>query len=169
MFHYCVLRLSQTLSVYIRHLRLHEVVVSVVWICGVIPFLFFFLDLCLRRSLEKRPRICMLDSHSVLSNILSPSIVQAVRISFAIWFCSCFLSRLILNFRVNTDVFRKMNTCTPPYEEPVPWKAVKHLSLFSHSSVVETLQGKSRRWFTKFFKYDPPSIDQRTLFDFVSM
>ena len=31
--------------------------------------------------------------------------------------------------------------------------------------MVETLQGKSRRWFTKFFKYDRPSIDKRTLFN----
>lgn len=71
------------------------------------------LDLCLTRSLEKRPRICMLDSHSVLLNILSPSMVQAVRISFATWFWSCFLFRPMLNFRVKPDVFRKMDTCTP--------------------------------------------------------
>ena len=77
-----------------------------------------FLDLYWRRSLEKRPRICMLDSHSVLSNILSPSIVQAVCISFATWFGSCFLSRPILNFRVKPDVFRKMDTCTPLMKSP---------------------------------------------------
>ena len=39
---------------------------------------------------------------------------------------------------------------------------------------VETLQGKSRylkvvEWFSKFFKYDQPSIDQRALFDFVAV
>ena len=77
-----------------------------------------FLDLCLRRSLEKRPRICMLDSLSVLSNILSSSIVQAVRISFATWFGSCFLSHPILNFRAKPDVFRKMDTCTPLMKSP---------------------------------------------------
>ena len=53
------------------------------------------LDLCLRRNLEKRPRIFMLDSHSVLWKILSPCIVQAVHISFATCSGSCFLSRPI--------------------------------------------------------------------------
>ena len=39
---------------------------------------------------------------------------------------------------------------------------------------VETSQGKSRylkvvEWFSKLFKYDQPSIDQRALFDFVAV
>ena len=46
-------------------------------------------------NLEKKPSICMLDNYSVLSNILSPSIVQAVRISFATFsgfgFCQCLI------------------------------------------------------------------------------
>ena len=126
------------------------------------------LDLFLRRSLEKRPRICMLDSHSVLLNILSVYNASSSHIL-------CDLVWVL--FSVSSDIkyprqawrFSKNGQLHPRYEEPVPWKAVKHLSLFSHSSVVKTLQGKSRRWFTKFLKYDPPSIDQRTLFEFVSM
>ena len=82
------------------------------------------LDLCLRRNLEKRPRICMLDSHSVVSNILSPSIMQAVRISFVTCFSSCFLSRPILNFCIKPDVFRKLYTSTSLEKSPScgkPW------------------------------------------------
>ena len=76
------------------------------------------LDLCLRRNLEKRPRICMLDSHSVLSNILSLSVMQAVCISFATCSGSCFLSHTILNLCMKPDVFRKLYTCTSLMESP---------------------------------------------------
>ena len=62
----------------------------------------YILDRCLRHNLEKKPWICMLDNHSVSSNILSPSTVQAVRMSFATCSGSCLLpvSRTILNFCV---------------------------------------------------------------------
>ena len=51
--HYCVFRLSLTLSVYIRRLRLHQVIVSVVCICGIIRFLSYFRSLFNAQSREE--------------------------------------------------------------------------------------------------------------------
>ena len=87
------------------------------------------LDLCLRRNFEKRPRICMLESHSVQSSILSPSIVQTVRISFAT--CSGFSASLDIKFlcQVLPDVLQKLYTCTSLMKSP------------SHGKLWSTCQG----------------------------
>ena len=76
------------------------------------------LDLFLRRNFEKRLRICMLESHSVQSNILSPSIVQTVRISFAT--CSGFSASPDMKFlcQVLPDVLQKLYTCTSLMKSP---------------------------------------------------
>ena len=52
----------------------------------------YILDRRLRHNLEKKPWICTLDNHSVPSNILSPSMVQAVLVSFVTCSGSCLLS-----------------------------------------------------------------------------
>ena len=69
------------LFVYIWRECFYEVVLFVVCVGGIIRILSYFRYW--GHNLEKKPWICMLDSHSVLSNILSPSIVQAVRIIHA--------------------------------------------------------------------------------------
>ena len=51
--HYCVLRLSQTLFVYIRRGCLHQVVVFVVCVGGVIRFLLYFRSLFEAQSREE--------------------------------------------------------------------------------------------------------------------
>ena len=62
----------------------------------------YILDRRLRHNLEKKPWICRLDNRSVPSNILSPSTVQAVRMSFATCSRSSLLSvsRPVINFSV---------------------------------------------------------------------
>ena len=89
--HYCVPGLSQTLFVYIRRGWLCQVVVLVVCVRGIIRSCYI-LDRRLRHNLEKKPWICTLDNHSVPSNILSPSMVQAVLVSFVTCSGSCLLS-----------------------------------------------------------------------------
>ena len=81
----------------------------------------YILDRCLRHNLEKKPWIGMLDNHSVSSNILSPSTVQAVRMSFATCSGSCLLpvSRTILNFCVKYC----LTFCGSRTRAPLLWRA----------------------------------------------
>ena len=89
--HYCVPGLSQTLFVYIRRGWLCQVVVLVVCVRDIIRFLLYFRSPFKAQSREET-LICTLDNHSVPSNILSPSMVQAVLVSFVTCSGSCLLS-----------------------------------------------------------------------------
>ena len=75
---------------------------------------FCILDRCLWHNLEKKLWICMLDNHSVLSNILFPSIVQTVCIF--LWISV-------------PDLLRKPFTCTSLMKSP------------SHGKLWSTCQG----------------------------
>ena len=81
----------------------------------------YILDRRLRHKLEKKPWICRLDNRSVPSNILSPSTVQAVRLSFATCSRSCLLpvSRPILNFCVKYC----LTFCESHTLAPLLWRA----------------------------------------------
>ena len=81
----------------------------------------YILDCRLRHKLEKKPWICRLDNRSVPSNILSPSTVQAVRLSFATCSRSCLLpvSRPILNFCVKYC----LTFCESHTLAPLLWRA----------------------------------------------
>ena len=116
--HYCVPRLSQTPAS-----STSDAGASIKWSSASVASSdsCCILDRCLRHNLEKKPWICMLDNHSVLSNILSPSIVQAVRISFAtsLGLVSASVSSDIkFLFQVLPDVLRKPFTCTSLMKSP---------------------------------------------------
>ena len=76
----------------------------------------YILDCRLRHKLEKKPWICRFPS-----NILSPSTVQAVRLSFATCSRSCLLpvSRPILNFCVKYC----LTFCESHTLAPLLWRA----------------------------------------------
>ena len=121
-----VLRLSQTLFVYIRHLCLHQVVVSVVCIWGIIPLLLYFRSLFKAQFREEtqnlyvRKPLCSIEhSFSVYSANSSHILCNLLWV-----FC---LARYEISMSSTARRFAKTVHLHLSYEEPIPWKAVKHL------------------------------------------
>ena len=112
----------------------------------------YILDRRLRQYLEKKPWICMLDNRSVLSNILSSSTAQVVRMSFATYSRSCLLpvSRPILNFCVKYCLtFRESRTLAPLLWRAHPMGSCEALvkgSVATATSSVELSPSNDNDW-----------------------
>ena len=119
--------LKHSSSTSIRRVRLHQVVVLAVCICGINGFLLYFRSLFKAQFREEtqnlyvRKPLCSIEHSFSVYSANSSHILR----NFLWVFC---LARYQISMSSTARRFAKTVHLHLSYEEPIPWKAVKHLS-----------------------------------------